>query len=223
MSPSVVAMRRCIGKGEDLFIEGALGRFFYKVISGTLFTGTLLADARRLIDAFHVAGDFFGFEPPPDEAFTAEAVENTVVLAFRRTHCWNVMQADPEFTDQIMSAMTANLSRARRHMMLLARRTPLERIALFLLDISERLRKGDRFDLPLHRSHIADHLGLTRETVCRTLSRMTRDGLIGQSSASRTILVEDRTGLKRLVLEGLNGTAPSGPRISSAIETTEAG
>lgn len=207
----VVANRRSIARGEDLFIEGAPGRFFYKVVSGTLFTGTLLADARRQIDAFHLAGDFFGFEPPPDETFTAEAVEPTVVLAYRRTQCWSLMQADPGFADQIMSAMTANLSRARRHMMLLARRTPLERITLFLLDISERLRKGDRSGLPLHRSHIADHLGLTRETVCRTLSRMIREGLIGQSSSGRTIFVEDRTGLERIVLERLDGTASSGP------------
>ncbi len=208
----MVALRRSIARGEDLFVEGDPGRFFYKVVSGSLFTGTLLADARRQIDAFHLAGDYFGFEPPPDETFTAEAVEPAVVLAFRRTHYWNMMQADPAFAEQIMSAMTANLGRARRHMMLLARRTPLERITLFLLDISERLRQGDCVDLPLHRSHIADHLGLTRETVSRTLTRMARDGLIGQGLAGRTILVEDRKALERLVVERLDTMAPPGLR-----------
>jgi CRP/FNR family nitrogen fixation transcriptional regulator len=108
------------------------------------------------------------------------------------------VRAYPAFADQLMSAMVASLKRARDHMVLLGRRTPQEKIAMFLLDIARRLRKGDRFELPMRRADIADYLGLTKETVSRTLTQMSRDGLIKLEAIGRIVLLNDKTSLQQL-------------------------
>jgi CRP-like cAMP-binding protein len=84
-------------------------------------------------------------------------------------------------------------------LLLLATKSARERLVIFLLDIARRLR-ADRFSLPMPRTGIADHLGMTRETVSRTLSGLSREGLIRLESTDR-VLLRDRTGLKRVMLE----------------------
>ena len=190
--------RRILAKGEELFVEGDSADCFYKVVSGTVRTSKLLSDARRQIDSFHFAGDFFGFEGTPEHSFTAEAVDETIVIAFRRSSFRNLVLEYPEFADQLMSAMVSSLRRARDHMLLLGRKTPQEKIAMFLLDIAARLRKGDRIELPMRRADIADYLGLTKETVSRTLTQMSRNGLIQLEAIGRTIQLNDRATLQQL-------------------------
>ena len=97
-----------------------------------------------------------------------------------------------------MSSMMRSLERAHDHMMLLGRKTAQEKVASFLLDMSRRVSKGDRFDLPMQRTDIADHLGLTIETVSRTLTQFAREGLIKLAAASRSVVLCDKDALRRL-------------------------
>jgi CRP/FNR family transcriptional regulator, nitrogen fixation regulation protein len=83
-------------------------------------------------------------------------------------------------------------------MVLLGRKTAQEKMATFLLDMAGRTAKVDRVDLPMQRTGIADHLGLTIETVSRTLTQMMRDGLIKLAAAGRTIILNDKAGLQQL-------------------------
>lgn len=190
--------RRTLAGGDELFVEGDPVEFFYKVVSGTVRTSKLLSDARRQIDSFHFAGDFFGFEGTEEHSFTAEAVDATTVIAFKRSSFRGLVHDYPEFADQLMSAMVSSLQRARDHMLLLGRKTPQEKIAKFLLDTAARLKKGDRIELPMRRADIADYLGLTKETVSRTLTQMSRDGLIRLEAIGRTVLLNDRLTLQQL-------------------------
>jgi CRP/FNR family transcriptional regulator, nitrogen fixation regulation protein len=195
---AVAGARRAFAKGEELFAEGEAADFFYKVISGTVRVCKLLSDGRRQIDAFHLPGDMFGLESGGDHRFTAEAVEDVVVLAFRRSRFVSLVHDNPAFGDQLMSSMITSLERAHEHMVLLGRKTAQERLATFLLDMAGRLAKGDRFDFPMQRTDIADHLGLTIETVSRTLSQMVREGLIKLAASGRTIVLNNRIGLQQL-------------------------
>ena len=195
---AVAPIRRGFGRGEELFAEGDKAEFFYKVVSGTVRTAKLLSDGRRQIDAFHLPGDVFGLESSEDHRFTAEAVDDVVVEAYRKSQFARLLHDDPEFGQQLMSTMLRNLERAHEHMVLLGRKTAQEKMATFLLDMAERLHRDDQVELSMQRTDIADHLGLTIETVSRTLTQMVRDGLIKLAAAGRTIILSDRAGLQQL-------------------------
>lgn len=189
---------RRFARDEELFAEGDACSSFYKVVSGTVRTVKLLADGRRQIDAFHLVGDVFGLEGGAQHRFTAEAVDEVVVIAYRRSRFASLVHDDPAFGDQLMSSMLTSLDRAHDHMVLLGRKTALEKIASFLLDMARRRPSSDRVVLPMQRTDIADHLGLTIETVSRTLTQMVRDGLIRLVEAGRTVILADKARLQAL-------------------------
>lgn len=176
------------GKDEELFAEGDEAEYFYQVVSGVIRSYKMLSDGRRQIDAFHLPGDIFGLEAGAEHRFYAEAVGEASVVAFKRSSLSSLIHNDPAFRERVMSATLSSLERAQNHMLLLGRKTADEKIASFLLDMAQRIsRGGASFELPMQRSDIADHLGLTIETVSRILSRFTRSGLIKLVPASRSI------------------------------------
>lgn len=190
--------RRAFDRGEEIFAEGEPCSVFFEVVSGTVRTGRLLADGRRQIDAFHFPGDVFGLESGECHRFTAEAVDQVVVIVYRRRSFGGMVQADPAFGEQLMLSMLSSLDRAHDHMVLLGRKTALEKMATFLLEIADRRASADRVELSMQRTDIADHLGLTIETVSRTLTQMVRAGLIRLVDAGRTVILADETGLRLL-------------------------
>jgi CRP/FNR family nitrogen fixation transcriptional regulator len=192
------AVRRSFAKGEQLFVEGDTADFFYKILSGTIRISKLLSDGRRQIDAFHLGGDIFGLENDTEHHFTAEAVEETVVLAFRRSRFTSLLHDNPAFGDQLMKSVIVSLQRAHEHMVLLGRKTALEKMATFLLDMADRLDSGSQVDLPMQRADIADHLGLTIETVSRTLTQLARAGLIKMATCGRTIKIGNIAALEQV-------------------------
>lgn len=109
-----------------------------------------------------------------------------------------MLAEDSEFAQRVVAAMMRSIERAQSHMLLLGRKSALERIATFLLDMSGRLSEMSHLDLPMSRGDIADHLGLTIETVSRTLTQLERKGVIELPSHRRSIILRDRTALRRL-------------------------
>lgn len=195
---SCQVQRRRFAKGEELFAQGGAAERFYKVVAGTVRTCKFLSDGRRQIEAFHLAGDLFGLESGRTHRFTAEAVGDVEVLVFRRGDLTSLVHDDRDFGDEIMAATLASLDRAHDHMVLLGRKTAQEKIVSFILDLARRMAKPDQFDLPMQRADIADHLGLTIETVSRTLTQLARGGLISLATAGRTIVLRNKAGLSAL-------------------------
>lgn len=190
---------RRLSKNEELFAEGDAANFFYKVVSGAVRTCKLLDDGRRQINAFHLAGDIFGLECGAEHRFSAEAAgENTCVVVYRRSALETQAWADGEFGRQIVSAMMRSLERAQDHMVLLGRKSAMEKIASFLLDMSARTAENGCVQLPMSRSDIADHLGVTIETVSRSLTQLEREGIIGLPAKRRTIVLRDKATLQCL-------------------------
>ncbi len=199
MRPGVAGQSQVLDKGDELFAEGDDADFFYKVVSGSVRSYKLLSDGRRQIDAFYLPGDIFGLEAGAEHRFTAEAVESTAVLAFRRSRLAELTAGDAAFGEQVMVSMMRSLERAQGHMLLLGRKTAQEKLATFLLDMADRMADGAaHIDLPMQRADIADHLGLTIETVSRTLTQLARDRLIGLRPGSRAIDLRDMGALRRL-------------------------
>jgi CRP/FNR family nitrogen fixation transcriptional regulator len=187
-----------LARDEEIFAEGDRAAFFYKVVSGTVRTSKLLSDGRRQIDAFHLPGDMFGIESGEEHRFTAEAVCNATVIAYRRCSLDTLASTDGVFARQVVAAMMRSLERAQDHMLLLGRKSALEKVAAFLLDMTDRVSEDDHIDLPMSRTDIADHLGLTIETVSRSLTQLERQGVIELPAHRRTIVLRDKTALEQL-------------------------
>jgi CRP/FNR family nitrogen fixation transcriptional regulator len=97
-----------------------------------------------------------------------------------------------------MAAMMRALERAQNHMLLLGRKSAMERIATFLLDLAGRISENGQFDLPMSRIDIADYLGLTIETVSRSFTQLERQGAIEVPVHRRSIVLRDTAALQRL-------------------------
>jgi CRP/FNR family nitrogen fixation transcriptional regulator len=196
-APSTVGSVQSFAKDEEIFAEGDKAAYVYKVLSGVVRTSKLLSDGRRQIDAFHLAGDIFGIEAGDEYRFCAESVGNCVVVAYRRSHLAALTGSDAQLGEDMTMGMMRSLVRAQNHMLLLGRKSALEKIATFLLDMAERTADDSTLDLPMSRTDIADHLGLTIETVSRSFTQLERQGIIGLPSARRIVL-SNRAALERL-------------------------
>ena len=189
---------RTVAKDEEIFAEGDRAAYFYKVVSGAVRTFKLLSDGRRQIDAFHLPGDIFGMEAGDEHRFSAEALGGATIVAYRRCSLEALASRDQAFANQVIASMMRSLERAQDHMLLLGRKHALEKIATFLLVLSERLTEDGHVDLPMSRIDIADHLGLTIETVSRSLTQLERQGVIELPAHRRCIVLRDRAALQRL-------------------------
>ena len=189
-------------KGAEVYGEKEPADYVYQVASGAVRTYKLLSDGRRQIGAFHLAGDVFGLENGDMHRFTAEAVVDTTLRLVKRRSLELVAQSDVMVARNLLSLTTNNLQHAEDHMLLLGRKTALERVATFLLEMDNRLTAAGCIALPMCRRDIADYLGLTLETVSRALSNLHGRGILGFIGANqRQIILLDRQQLASLDLQ----------------------
>lgn len=157
-------------KGEVIFSQGDPSDCWFEVVSGTVRTCHFHLDGHRQLTGFFYQGDVFGVKLGARDA-AAEAVTNTVLK--RRP----VSNDDP-FPQRQSRALERALDSADQCIFLLGRRNANERVAAFLLIAAKKLATLDGIPLPMTRSDIADHLGLTIHTVSRTISGFARRGII---------------------------------------------
>jgi CRP/FNR family nitrogen fixation transcriptional regulator len=182
-------------EGREIFAEGDASEVFFKVISGVVRICKFLNDGRRQIEAFHVEGDVFGFELGPAYMLSAEAVSDCTLVSYRRRGVESLAQKDQTVTRQLFQYAMQGLARAQEHSLLLGRRGAAEKVASFLLGWASA---GQRVViLAMTRQDIADYLGLTIETVSRTLSQFERDGIIALPNV-RQIQIENIEALEDL-------------------------
>lgn len=189
-------------KGSEIFGEKEPADYVYQVRIGAVRSYKLLSDGRRQIGAFHLAGDIFGLEIGTDHRFTAEAIIDTTVRLMKRRSLELVAQNDVMVARNLLNMTTNNLRHAEDHMLLLGRKTSLERVAAFLMEMDKRSTATGALALPMSRRDIADYLGLTLETVSRALSRLHDLGILGFiGNTQRQIELLDRSKLADLDLQ----------------------
>ena len=169
---------RSFGRDEEIYAEGDRADCWYRVVSGTVRICKLLVDGRRHIAEFCCAGDYFGLPPAGTRAFSAEAVGQVVVMRYPQRAADRLLDQDSRLARGLCNLSLRDLAHAQVRMMVLGRMTAAERVASFLLEMSERHDGRRTLDLPMSRTDIADYLGLTIETVCRVLSAFKRDRVI---------------------------------------------
>ena len=184
------------GRNAEIYGEGEPADYLYKVVSGTVRTYKVLADGRRQIGAFYMAGDVFGLEMGDEHAFSAEAISDAKVLVIKRSALVALAERDNDVARQLWALTGRELSRVQDHILLLIK-TAQERVVGFLLEMAERATSNGALELPMSRQDIADYLGLTIETVSRTLTTLENAAAI-ELPTSRRIVLSNRSALNRL-------------------------
>lgn len=189
-------------KGAEIYGEKEPADYVYQVRMGAVRSHKLLSDGRRQIGAFHLAGDIFGLENGGQHRFTAEAIVDTGVRLIKRHSLEVVAENDAVVAKNLLSMTTDNLQHAEDHMLLLGRKTSLERVAAFLIEMDQRLSAAGVMALPMSRRDIADYLGLTLETVSRAISHLHGLGILGFiGNSQRQIVLLNRQQLASLDLQ----------------------
>jgi CRP-like cAMP-binding protein len=183
-------------RNAEIYGESEPADYLYKVVSGTVRTYKVLNDGRRQIGAFYFPGDIFGLETGEEHAFSAEAVGDCKVLVIKRSAVVGLAARDNEVARQLWTLTSRELRRVQDHILLLIK-TAEERVVSFLLEMAARMPAGKAVELPMSRQDIADYLGLTIETVSRTLSHL-EDAAAIELPSSRRIVLCNRTALGRL-------------------------
>lgn len=184
------------GRNAEIYGEHEPAEYLYKVISGTVRTYKVLNDGRRQIGAFYLPGDMFGLEVGDEHTFSAEAIVNCKVLVIKRSSVIRLAARETDVARQLWTMTATELQRVQDHIMLLIK-TAQERVAGFLLEFAKRAPAGNEIELPMSRQDIADYLGLTIETVSRTLTQLEHSAAI-EVPTSRRIVLRNRAALSRM-------------------------
>jgi CRP-like cAMP-binding protein len=185
-----------LDRNIEIYGEGEPAEYLYKIISGAVRTYKTLSDGRRQIGAFYLPGDVFGLEQDEEHTFCAEAITDSKVLVIKRTAVLGLAARDHDVTRQLWTLTGRELQRVQEHILLLVK-TAQERVVSFLLEMADRLSASNVLELPMSRQDIADYLGLTIETVSRTLTHLELAATI-ELPSSRRIVLRNRAALGRL-------------------------
>jgi CRP-like cAMP-binding protein len=183
-------------RNAEIYGESEPADYLYKVISGSVRTYRILSDGRRQIGAFYLPGDIFGLEVGAEHHFSAEAISDSRVLVIKRSALVGLANRDGEVARQLWSFTARELNRVHDHVLLLIKNAQ-QRVASFLLEMAERLAGAETIELPMPRQDIADYLGLTIETVSRTLTQLETEAAIALPT-SRRIVLRNRAALSEI-------------------------
>jgi CRP/FNR family nitrogen fixation transcriptional regulator len=183
-------------RNTEIFGENEPADFVYQVVSGSVRTYKILRDGRRQVGGFYLAGDIFGLESADEYSFSAEAIADSKVIVVKRSGLAALAGRDPAIARELFGLNSRELRRAQDRLLLLVK-SAQERVAGFLLEMAERACTGSIVELPMSRQDIADYLGLTIETVSRTLTGLESTAAI-EVQAGRRIGLRNRSILNRL-------------------------
>lgn len=200
LSDAVCSPRK-VAAHEHLFHELDAATHFFEVLEGSFCIYKLLPDGRRYIVSFALPGDLVGFGAQDVHALSAEAIKSSSVRPIEFGSLDQIIAAYPGLATKLLHHAKQELVDAQDQLVTVARKTALEKLATFLVKLAQRSRERGHNDgiinLPMTRSDIADFLGLTIETVSRTLSKLKRAGIIDLPQSSK-VIIRDSVQLKML-------------------------
>ncbi len=173
---------RILQAGEHIFHEGDSASHIYKIEQGNLCIYHLMPDGRRQIYSFAYPGDLIGLGVVEEHVNSAETLNLVRLRSFPRAKLYQAARNDVQLGLRLFELVSHDLMAAQRMFLILSKRSASERVAAFLVDLSKRLQHNGgaprQLLLPMTRGDIGDLLGLTIETVSRTISKFRRCGLI---------------------------------------------
>ena len=192
---------RLVKAGQSVYREFEEAKYLYSVVTGEIRLANLLDDGRRQVTAFKSAGEVIGEQKNGYYQSDAEAVCDTVVCQIPLKSLDRYLKEMPAIQTALTAKMMDELNELRHHAILLGCKTPIEKVATFLVDRAEKIvgKAGNEVDveLTMGRSDIADFLGLTIETVSRTITKLKKMGVV-EVPSNHSILIKDRAWLENL-------------------------
>jgi CRP/FNR family transcriptional regulator, anaerobic regulatory protein len=191
-----LARQRTVLARQPLVFAGDPADSVFTLTSGFLRLQSDLSDGRRQVIGFAAPGDFIGLGLNARYGFSADALTDVTVCGFDRLEFSNLAHKTPGLIERLHRSASHELSLAQEHMVLLGRRRAEERVALFLTSWRTKLQQifgpSATLPLPMGRQDIADHLGLTIETVSRIISRLGREKIVLDVPGGLRVLDKDR-------------------------------
>jgi CRP/FNR family transcriptional regulator, nitrogen fixation regulation protein len=180
-------------RDRTIAIEGEASDYIFLVISGVVRSFRLFQNGTRGIVAFYLPIEFFGLTNHPTHLLTADAN----ILFFKRSALISMAKRDSRIANFLLTVTLNELRRTQEHSLLLSRDAKC-RVASFLIDLSKRMRTQTCLDLPMSHQDIADHLGLTIETLSRMITQMENSGVIVRGRSHRDLILNNRRALVRM-------------------------
>ena len=180
----IIKRRRPIQRGDYLFVNGDVFHSIYAVRSGSLKTYGLTADGREQVTGFFLPGEIVGLDAIGGGQHTcaARALETASVCEIPFAELETLGERLPSLPKQMLRVMSREMHHDQLLLMLLGKRTADERLATFLLSLSQRFGQrgysSSEYNLSMSRNDIGNYLGLAVETVSRLFSRLQDDGTL---------------------------------------------
>lgn len=196
-----LGIRFKLPKNRAVFRAGDDADRFFEIVSGAVMIYRILDDGRRQVVEFAFPGAICGMTAGEQHESCCDTLMPTVLRSFKR----NELGRSDAFRMRIVKQLEAQLSAMHDHAVSLGCKTAEERVCTFILRLSalecDVAHGVKQVSLPMSRKVIADYLGLTLETVCRTIADLARRGVVTFGEGKRHIVVPD--------VERLGGTACS--------------
>ncbi len=169
-----------VQREHEIHGQGDSVDYCWRILSGCVRTVKLMEDGRRQVADFLFAGDLLGLDDLGTHNFAAEAVTDVKLRRYPRRMVEALADSHAALARRLRSLALTNLRHAHERMVMLGRKTAVEKIASFVLEMDRRVTAPGRsvIEVPMSRTDVADHLGLTVETVCRILAHMKREGVV---------------------------------------------
>jgi CRP-like cAMP-binding protein len=200
-APEFPINERKLKSGEPLFHEGDEAVSVYQVMEGVIRTSKLLSNGRRQILCFGYPGDLVGLSHDNFYHNECEAVSDVKLRVLARNACSTNSISEPVICGELLKYASTEISHMQEHFMVLGCKSATEKIASFLVTLAERTGHlpGAEIciNLPMKRADIADFLGVTIETVSRTMTKFRNAGIIYLPDPHR-VFVANLSALKAL-------------------------
>ena len=176
--------------------EGDAADYVFLVVSGVVRSCKTFTNGSRSVVAFYLPGDLFGWSDQKQHCLSAEAASDAMVLFLKRSALLSLAARESCVAAFVLDVTTRELRRAQEHTLLMSL-SAKSRVAKFLTNLGHRLGRATTIDLPMSHQDIADHLGLTIESLSRTITDLQRSGIVSRSG-SRTLTVGNNRLLAQL-------------------------
>ncbi|XKH59713.1 fumarate/nitrate reduction transcriptional regulator Fnr [Halomonas sediminis] len=191
---SIIRRRAPLKKGEPLFRQGDVFTSVFAVRSGSLKQVTTEGNGSDQLTNFYLPSELVGLDGINEATYPGSiiALETTTVCEIPFDRLDLLSEQLPELRGQLYRSMSKELREDRRMMRLLSRKTADQRLASFLITLSERFRRRGyspySFRLSMSRADIGNYLGLAVETVSRILSRFQSQKVVSVSGREVNVL-----------------------------------